>query len=50
METFNEEMKLSLLFLDYLRRENMKTNCYANEELKGLENPAHFKTALIVDC
>jgi len=28
----------------------MKTNCYTNEELKGLEYPAHFKTAVIVDC
>lgn len=45
--------KLNSLFLDYsfkLWRENMKTNCYANEEVKGLEYPAHFKTVLIVDC
>lgn len=52
METVNEETKLSL-FLDKsfkLHRENMNTNCYTTEELKGLEYPAHFKTALIVDC
>lgn len=27
----------------------MKTNGYVNGEFKGLEHPAHLKTALIVD-
>lgn len=41
-----------LLFLHYsfkLPRENIKANCYANEELKGVEYLVPFKTSLITD-
>lgn len=50
VETYNEEMNLPLLRVLNSLGENKKTIFYTNGKLKGLEYPAHFKTALMVDC